>query len=164
MTHHSHALRDYADSAMDPSTIVMDTPLPNHSPSDRENHLETHLLQPPHPDAWSRLKAEVASPSRWLETSSTPSSNTVSRWKTTPPLSGKTVKIPLRFRRPTLPKGWAYEEDVVEGGDEEVKGEEQDQSQSSPSKRSSRYRRRSMLEDDRASKAHPYKTRSRIRH
>ena len=64
MTHHSHALRDYADSAMDPSNIVMDTPLQNHSPSDRENHLETHLLQPPHPDAWSRLKAEVASPSR----------------------------------------------------------------------------------------------------
>src|SRR6202453_2778389 len=32
MTRHSHALRDSADSAMDPSTIVMDTPLQNHSP------------------------------------------------------------------------------------------------------------------------------------
>src|SRR6202453_1831773 len=53
MTRHSHALRDSADRAMDPSTIVLDTPLPNHSPSDRENRLESHLLQPPHPDAWS---------------------------------------------------------------------------------------------------------------
>src|SRR6202453_4839034 len=55
MTLHSHALRDYVDSAMDHSSIVMDTPLPNHSPSAREN-LDTHLLQPPHPDAWSLLK------------------------------------------------------------------------------------------------------------
>src|ERR1700677_4939001 len=121
MTLHSHALRDYADSAMDPSSIVMDTPLPNHSQSDRENQLETHLLQPPHPDAWSRLKVEVASPSPWLGTSSTLYSNTTSRWTTTPPLSGKTTKIPLRFRRPTLPKGWVYEADVVDGGGEEIK-------------------------------------------
>src|ERR1700677_417821 len=120
MTHHSHALRDYADSATDHSSIVMDTPLPNHSPSDREN-LDTHLLQPPHPDAWSRLKTEVASPSRWLGTSSTLSSNTASRWKTMPPLSEKTVKIPLRFRRPILPKGWAYEADIAEEGGKEVK-------------------------------------------
>src|ERR1700677_2263537 len=47
MTLHSHMLRDYADSAMDLSNTVMDTPLPNHSPSDRENQIETHLLQPP---------------------------------------------------------------------------------------------------------------------
>src|ERR1700677_3750327 len=65
MTHHSLALRDYADSAMDLSNTVMDTPLPNQSPSDHENRLETHLLPHLHPDAWSRLKAEVASPSRW---------------------------------------------------------------------------------------------------
>src|SRR6202453_851057 len=164
MTLHSHALRDYADSAMDHSSIVMDTPLPNHSISDRENHLESHLLQPPHPDAWSRLKAEVASPSHWPATSSTPSSNTTSRWKTTPPLSEKTTKIPLRFRHPTLPKGWEYEADVAEGGGEEVKAEVRDQSQSSQSKRSSRYHRRSMWEDAPESRAHPYRTRSRIRH
>src|SRR6202453_4997902 len=164
MTLHSHALRDYADSAMDPSSIVMDTPLPNHSQSDRENQLETHLLQPPHPDAWSRLKVEVASPNRWPGTSSMPSSNITSRWKTMPPLSEKTTKIPLRFRRPTLPKGWEYEADVAEGGGEEVKDEVRDQSQSSRSKRSSRYHRRSMREDAPDSRAHPYRPRSRIRH
>src|ERR1700677_2710482 len=71
MTYHSHALRDCADSVTRPSTIVMDTPLQSHSPSNRENQVETHLLQPPHPDAWSRLKTEVASPSHWLGTSST---------------------------------------------------------------------------------------------
>src|SRR6202453_528975 len=163
MTHHSHALRDYADSAMDHSSIVMDTPLPNHSLSDREN-LDTHLLQPPHPNAWSLLKAEVASPSRWLGTLSMQSSNTVSRWKTTPPLSEKTVKIPLRFRRPILPKGWAYEEGVAEEGGKEVKDEGTDQSQSSPSIHSNRYPRRSTREDKRASRPHPYITRSRIRH
>src|SRR6202453_3073955 len=163
MTLHSHALRDSADSAMDPSTIVMDTPLQNHSPSDQENQLEAHLLQPPHPDAWSRLKIEVASPNPWLGTSSTLYSNTASRWKTTPPLSEKTVKIPLRFRRPTLPKGWVYEADVAEGGGEEVKAEVRDQSQSSQSRRSSRYHRRSMREDAPDSRAHPYRTRSRNR-
>src|ERR1700677_3626623 len=141
----------------------MDTPLPSHSPSDRENQIETHLLQPPHPDAWSRLKAEVASPSRWLGTSSTPSSNTTSRWRTLPPLSEKTTKITLRSRRPPLPKAWEYEADVAEGGDEGVKAEVRDQSQSSPSKRSSRYHRRSMREDAPDSRAHPYKTRSRNR-
>src|ERR1700677_3023366 len=161
MTLHSHALRDYADSAMDHSSIVMDTPLPNHSLSAREN-LDTHLLQPPHPDAWSLLKAEVASPSRWLGTSSTQYSNTMSRWTTTPPLSEKTTKIPLRFRRPTLPKGWAYEEGVAEEGGREVKDEVADQL--SQSTHSSRYPRRSTREDKRASKAHPYTTRSRIRH
>src|ERR1700677_1111908 len=163
MTLHSHALRDYADSAMDPSSTVMDTPLQNHSLSDREN-LDTHLLQPPHPDAWARLKNEVASLSRWLATLSMPSSNTTSRWKTTPPLSEKTTKIPLRFRRPILSKGWAYEADVAEGGGEEVKAEVRDQSRSSQSKRPSRYHRRSMREDAPDSRAHPYKTRSRIRH
>src|ERR1700677_3397683 len=115
----------------------MDTPLPSHSPSDRENQIETHLLQPPHPDTWSRLKAEVASPSHWPAISSTRSSNIMSRWRTEPPLSGKTTKIPIRFRRPTLPKGWAYEEDVVEGGGREVKDEEPGLTQSSPSKHSS---------------------------
>ena len=157
MTDHSHALRDYADSATDPSSIVMDTPLPSHSPSDRENQLEAQLLHPPHPDAWSRLKTEVASPNRWLETLSTPSSNTTSRWKTTPPLSGKTTKIPLRFRRPTLPKGWVYEADVEEGG-EVIKDEERDQCQSSKSTRSNHRRRPSMLEEGRNSKHHPYRT------
>src|ERR1700677_86218 len=163
MTHHSHALRNYADSAMDLSSTVMDTPLPNHSQSDRENQLEDHLLQPPHPDAWSRLKVEVASPSPWLGTSSTPYSNTTSRWTTTPPLSGKTTKIPLRFRRPTLPKGWVYEGADVEGGGEGVKAEDQDPSQLSPLRRSSRYHHRSMREDAPDSRAHPYKTRSRNR-
>ena len=81
----------------------------------------------------------------------------------TPPLSGKTTKIPLRFRRPILSKGWAYEEDVVAEGGEGVKAEVQDPSQLSPSKRSSRYRRRSMREDAPDSRAHPYKTRSRYR-
>src|ERR1700677_467976 len=104
MTLHSHALRDYVDSAMDRSSIVMDTPLPNHSLSAREN-LDTHLLQPPHPDAWSLLKAEVASPSRWLGTLSMQSSNTVSRWKTTPPLSEKTVRTRCASARLPYPRG-----------------------------------------------------------
>jgi hypothetical protein len=78
-------------------------------------------------------------------------------------LSGKTTKIPLRFRRPTLPKGWAYEEGVAEGGGEEVKAEVSGPSQLSRSKRSSRYRRRSMREDVPDSRAHPYATRSRNR-
>src|ERR1700677_4867330 len=158
MTRHSSALRDYADSAMDLQNTVMDTPLPSHSPSDCENHLESRLLQPPHPDAWLRLKAEVASPSRWPATLSMPSSNTTSRWKTTPPLSGKTTKIPLRFRRPILPKGWDYEEDVLAGGGEVIKGEEPDRSLSSTSTHSSRHRRRSTLPDDRVFKRHPYKS------
>src|SRR6202453_3733636 len=163
MTYHSHTLRDCADSVTHPSTIVMDTPLQSHSPSNRENQVDNHLLQPPHPDAWSLLKAEVASPSGWLGTLSTPSSNTTSKWRTLPPLSGKTTKIPIRFRRPTLPKGWEYEADVAEGGGEEVKTEVRDQSQSSQSKRSSRYHRRSMREDAPDSRAHPYRTRSRNR-
>src|SRR6202453_603511 len=154
MTLHSHALRDYVDSAMDHSSIVMDTTLPNHSPSAREN-LDTRLLQPPHPDAWLRLKAEVASPSRWLGTSSMPSSNTTTHWMTMPPLSGKKTKIPLRFRRPTLPKGWKYEEDVVAGGEEVVKREEEDPCASSTLRRSS-CRRNIMLEDVRDSRKHPY--------
>src|ERR1700677_4367133 len=156
MTHHSLALRDCADSAMDLSNTVMDTPLPSQSPSDHENRLRTHLLQPPHPDAWSRLKAEVASTSPWPETSSTPFSNTTLRWKTTPPLSEKTTKIPLCFRRPILPKGWAYEEDIVDRGGEVIKDEEPDQSPSSKSTHSSR-RRISTLEGVRAFKLHPYK-------
>src|ERR1700677_2288338 len=52
MMDHSHTLRDYADSAMDPSSIVTDTRPLNHSPSDHENQLETQLLHPPHPDVW----------------------------------------------------------------------------------------------------------------
>src|SRR6202453_2507082 len=147
MTDHSHALRDYADSVTDLSSTVTDIPLPSHSPSDHENRLESRLLQPPHPDAWSRLKAEVASPNRWQEISLTQSSNITSRWKTPHPLSGKTTKIPIRFRRPTLPKGWAYEADVAEEGGEGGKAEVPDLSQSSNSKRPSHYRRRSMRED-----------------
>src|SRR6202453_976134 len=157
MTHHSHALRDYADSATDLSNTVMDTIPPNHSQSDLENRLEDQLISPHRPDAWSRLKAVVASPSCWPETSSMLSSNTTTRWKTTPPLSGKTTKIPLRFRRPTLPKGWVYEADVMEGGEEVIKDEEPDQCKSLKSTRSSR-RHPSTLEGGHDSKHHPYNT------
>src|SRR6202453_1423203 len=55
MTDHSHALRDYADSATDLSSTVTAIPHQNHSPSDRARQLEQQLLHPPHPDAWSRL-------------------------------------------------------------------------------------------------------------
>ena len=155
MTYHSHALRDCATSAMDQPNIATDTTPQNHSQSDRENCLEAQLLSPPHPHAWSRLKAEVASPSPWLGTSSTLSSNTTTCWKTTPPLSGKTTKIPLRFRRPTLPKGWKYEEDVVEEEAEVIKREEEDQFAFSTSRRSNR-RRSITAGDGRESRAHPY--------
>src|ERR1700677_1599617 len=163
MTDHSHALRDYADSVTDLSSTVTDIPLPSHSPSDHENRLESRLLQPPHPDAWSRLKAEVASPNRWQEISLTQSSNITSRWKTPHPLSGKTTKIPIRFRRPTLPKGWEYEADVAEGGGGGGKAEGRAPSPSAQPKIPQPFPPRLMGGGPPDSRAHPYKTRSRNR-
>src|SRR6202453_2677122 len=109
MTYHSHALRDSASSAMDLSTTVTDTPPQSHLSHDHENHPEAQMLPPRHPDAWSTLTSIVKKPSHW-QTS-------------LPPQLGKTTKIPLRFRRPTLQKGWRYEDEVVEAEGEVVKEE-----------------------------------------
>ena len=109
MTYHSHTLRDSVTSATDPLNIVTDTPPLNHSPSDPENHPEALMPPSRHPDAWSTLTSIVKRPSRW-QTS-------------LPPQLGKTTKIPLRFRRPTLPKGWRYEEEVAEAEGEVGKEE-----------------------------------------
>src|ERR1700677_1220696 len=110
MTYHSHTLRDSATSATDLLSIATDTPLPNHSSHDPENHPEAQMSPPHHPDAWSTLTSIVKKPSRW-QTS-------------LPPQLGKTTKIPLRFRHPTLPKGWKYEEEVAEAEVEVVEEEE----------------------------------------
>src|SRR6202453_1728772 len=109
MTYHSHTLRDSATSATDPLNTVTDTPPLNLSSRDHENHPEVQMPPPHHPDAWSTLTSIVKKPLRW-QTS-------------LPPQLGKTTKIPLRFRRPTLPKGWRYEEEVAEAEGEVVKEE-----------------------------------------
>ena len=110
MTTHSLALRDSATSVTDLLSTATDTPPQNHSSHDHENHPEALMPPPHHPDAWSTLTSIVKRPSRW-QTS-------------LPPQLGKTTKIPLRFRRPTLPKGWKYEEEVAEVEAEVVKEEE----------------------------------------
>src|ERR1700677_1055840 len=112
MTYHSHTLRDSATSATDLLNTVTDTPPQSPSSHDHENHPEDQMLPPRHPDAWSTLTSIVKRPSCW-QTS-------------LPPQLGKTTKIPLRFRRPTLPKGWRYEEEVAEAEVEVVKEEEGD--------------------------------------
>src|SRR6202453_5078053 len=109
MTNHSHALRDSASSATDLSNTAMDIPPQNHSLLDHENRPEAQMLPPLHPDAWSTLTSIVRRPSCWQTN--------------LPPQLGKTTKIPLRFRRPTLPKGWKYEDEVVEVEAEVVKEE-----------------------------------------
>src|ERR1700677_3065650 len=109
MTYHSHTLRDSATSATDLLSIATDTPPPNLSSRDHENHPEAQMPPPHHPDAWSTLTSIVKKPSRW-QTS-------------LPPQLGKTTKIPLRFRRPTLPKGWKYKEEVAEVEGKVVKEE-----------------------------------------
>src|SRR6202453_4125476 len=109
MTYHSHTLRDSANNVTDPSITVTDTPPQSPSSHVHENPPEAQMLLPRHPDAWSTLTSIVKRPSRW---------------QTTLPLQlGKTTKIPLRFRRPTLPKGWKYEEEVAEAEGEVVKEE-----------------------------------------
>jgi hypothetical protein len=93
--------------------------------------LESHCQDPFCPTAWRDLTSVVRRPRRWQLAS--------------PPASGKTTKIPLRFRQsgitkrslcesspkasvslpPRLPKGWAY---AVEEVGEEVKAEVTDPS------------------------------------
>ena len=109
MTTHSLALRDSASSVTDLLSTATDTPPPIHLSHNHENHPEAQMSPSHHPDAWSTLTSIVKRPSRW-QTS-------------LPPQLGKTTKIPLRFRHPTLPKGWRYEEEVVEAGAEVVKEE-----------------------------------------
>src|ERR1700677_2001764 len=109
MTYHSHTLRDSATSATDLLNTVTDTPPQNHLSPDHENHPEAQMPPPHHPNAWSTLTSIVKKPLRW-QTS-------------LPPQLGKTTKIPLRFCRPTLPKGWRYEEEVAEAEGEVVKEE-----------------------------------------
>src|ERR1700677_4645592 len=111
MPYHSHTLRASATSATDLSNTATDTLPPNLSSRDPENHPEAQMPPPHHPDAWSTLTSIVKKPSRW-QTS-------------LPPQLGKTTKIPLRFRHPTLPKGWKYEEEVAEAEAEVVKEEEE---------------------------------------
>ena len=69
--------------------------------SDRVNNLPRSL------PTWQLFASRVKTPSRWSISCPRPSS--------------KTTKIPTRYRLPTLPKGWRYEDDV-----EEVKHESLD--------------------------------------
>ena len=110
MTTHSLALRDSASSVTDLLSTATDTPPPIHLSHNHENHPEAQMSPSHHPDAWSTLTSIVKRPSHW-QTS-------------LPPQLGKTTKIPLRFRRPTLPKGWKYEEEVA-GVEAEVVIEEE---------------------------------------
>ena len=67
-------------------------------PRHRRHHPYLSDLDPHSPDAWSTLTSIVQKPRVWSIDC--------------PLSSKKTTKIPLRFRRPTLPKGWVYEEDI----------------------------------------------------
>ena len=69
--------------------------------SDRVDNLPRSL------PTWQLFASRVKTPSRWSTNCPWPSS--------------KTTKIPTRYRLPTLPKGWRYEDDV-----EEVKQESLD--------------------------------------
>ena len=62
--------------------------------SDRVNNLPQSLL------TWQLFASRVKTPSRWSINCPRP--------------SNKTMKIPMRYRLPTLPKGWRYEDDVDE--------------------------------------------------
>ena len=68
----------------------------------RHQHQHPYLsdLDPFQPDAWSTLTSIAQKPQCWSIDC--------------PASSRKTTKIPLHFHRPTLPKGWVYQEDRVE--------------------------------------------------
>ena len=66
-------------------------------PRHRCHHPYLSDLDPYSPDVWSTLTSTVQKRQDWSIDC--------------PLLSKKTTKIPLRFRRPTLPKGWVYEDD-----------------------------------------------------
>jgi hypothetical protein len=107
---------------------VMATPLSSltHPSTSRLTPLESHCHDPFRPTVWCDLTSVVRRPRRWQLAS--------------PPASGKTTKIPLRFRQsattgkssrgsslkasaslpPPLPKGWVY---AVKEVSAEVKAE-----------------------------------------
>ena len=80
--------------------------VPLNTATDIPPHLRRHHpylsdLDPHQPGTWSTLTSTVQKLQRWLINC--------------PVSSKKTMKIPLRFRRPTLPKGWVYNEEPEEG-------------------------------------------------
>ena len=84
---------DLAHEDVVPLNTATDIP-----PRHRRHHPYLSDLDPYSPDAWSMLTSTVR---KWQD------------WSMDCPLSSKkTTKILLRFRRPTLPKGWVYEEDI----------------------------------------------------
>ena len=107
---------DHARKDAGLNTIVTDTPLhcdpdnplrpypfhPGHYPntslrelrSDRVDNLPRSLL------TWRLFASHVKTPSHWSISCPWPSS--------------KTMKIPMQYRLPTLPKGWRYKDDVGE--------------------------------------------------
>ena len=71
-----------------------------HGPHLRRHHPYLSDLDPHQPGTWSMLTSIM----RKLQS-----------WSIDYPISSKkTTKIPLRFRHPTLPKGWVYSEEHVE--------------------------------------------------
>ena len=72
-------------------------------PHHRRQHPYLSDLDPYSPDAWSTLTSTVRKQHVWSIDC--------------PLSSKKTTKIPLRFRRPTLPKGWVYHEEPEEVAD-----------------------------------------------
>ena len=102
-------ISDHALSAVSPESTVTVTTL-HRSQSPRQEYPFQF------PDQW---KSPYGQPPT---TSAAPKQ---SRWRLDlPPLLGKTVKIPQKYRQPTppmkLPKGWVYDEDAEEVKREEV--------------------------------------------
>ena len=88
---------DLAQEDAVPLNTATDIP-PHH----RRHHPYLSDLAPHSPGTWSTLTSIVRKRQDWSIDC--------------PLSSKKTTKIPIRFRRPTLPKGWVYEEDIVTEG------------------------------------------------
>ena len=85
--------------------LAQEDAVPLNTATDIPPHLRRHHpylsdLDPHQPGAWSTLTSIVRKPQSWSIDC--------------PISSKKTTKIPLRFRRPTLPKGWVYREEPEE--------------------------------------------------
>ena len=93
MTLTTSRICDLAQEDVVPLNTAMDIP-PRHC----HHHPYLSNLDPYSPNAWSTLTSTIRKQQDW-------SINC-------PLLSKKMTKIPLRFRQPTLPKGWVYEEDI----------------------------------------------------
>ena len=107
---------DHAREDAGLGTIAMDIPLhrdpdnpqrlypfhPGHYPNMSLRELRSDRVDnlPRSMPTWQLFASRVKTPSRWSTSCPQPSS--------------KTTKIPTRYRLPTLPKGWQYEDDVEE--------------------------------------------------